>query len=493
MLRINTLQARRFAKWGGLGSLAVCLVTAGSFQLDLGFAGASLCYLLLIVLLSLAGDFAASAAVALLSVGCLDYFFAVPIFSFRIARPVDVLALISLLLTAFVITRLVEKVRDRTAISRQHHQKTKELYELAQQLLALEPEGMSGVNFLQPFCGAFGISAVCLFDATTSELHVAGDLREELKEKTRQAYYRQWNRDEHDCKMSVRCIRVGERTRGAIAFDGLEDPALTAGPLTALGAALLVRLHAFRDASQAVAAVQTESYRSLILDALAHEFKTPLATILAAAGALREAGSLGPEHLEMAETVESEAARLGRLTTRLIRTARLEREEVRPWMEVIDVSAVIDEALEQYSRSSPRRRISVSKQDCSTEVLADPELLRFALSQLMDNACKYSPPDSPVNLSIARQNGQLEIRVLSRGAPIPAVERSRIFDRFYRGAEGRRMAHGTGLGLYVARKIALAHGGSLELDGSQTVHDGAIFRLSIPVAEGEGDHVAAAG
>jgi len=76
-------------------------------------------------------------------------------------------------------------------------------------------------------------------------------------------------------------------------FEGLEDASLTAGPLTALAAALLERSLAVRNASQAAAAAQAESYRSVILDALAHEFKTPLSTILAAAGALRESASLG--------------------------------------------------------------------------------------------------------------------------------------------------------------------------------------------------------
>src|ERR1700722_3445839 len=118
------------------------------------------------------------------------------------------------------------------------------------------------------------------------------------------------------------------RTTGAVGFEGLEDASLTAGPLTALAAALLERTHAVRNANQAAAAAQTEAYRTVILDALAHEFKTPLSTILAAAGSLREVDSLGPHYREMAETVESEAARLGRLTSRLLRTARLEREAV---------------------------------------------------------------------------------------------------------------------------------------------------------------------
>ncbi len=492
MRRVDIARVLRFAKWCGLGSFALFLLTALGFRLGISFAAAGLCDLLLVVLLSLSGEFAASAVVSVLVVACLDYFFAEPIFSFRMANPLNALALLCLLVTALVITRLVSKVRDKTAISRQQHQKTKELYELAQQLLALDPEGASGVRLLEPFCGGFGVTSACLFDATTAELHAAGDPSDELQEKTRQAYYRQWNRDDRESKTSVRCIRVGERTKGAIGFAGLEDPDLTAGPLTALAAALLDRLHAFRNASQSAAAAQTEAYRSLILDALAHEFKTPLSTILAAAGALREAGSLGPEHLEMAETVESEAARLGRLTTRLIRTARLEREEVKPWMELIDVSSVVDEALEQYSRLSPRRRISVSKQGGSTEVLADPELLRLAVSQLVDNACKYSPPDSPVSLSIGRQNGNVEIRVLSNGTPISPLEKNRIFERFYRGVEARRITHGTGLGLYVARKIALAHGGSLELEGNSPASECAVFRLSLPVPAEEGADIATA-
>jgi two-component system sensor histidine kinase KdpD len=248
---------------------------------------------------------------------------------------------------------------------------------------------------------------------------------------------------------------------------------------------------AFRNASEASAAAQTEAYRSVILDALAHEFKTPLSTILAAAGAIREAGSLGPEHMEMADTVESEAARLGRLTTRLIRTARLEREEVKPWMELVDISTVVADTLEQYSRLTAERPITIAKECSSSEVVADPELLRLALSQLLDNACKYSPPGSPVLLKISREDNRISVRVISDGTPIANLEKARIFERFYRGTEARRMAAGTGLGLYVARKIALAHGGRLELDNEPPGGGGTTFRLSIPVLEGDRNNVRA--
>jgi len=129
----------------------------------------------------------------------------------------------------------------------------------------------------------------------------------------------------------------------------------------------------------------------------------------------------------MAETVEAEAARLGRLTTRLIRTARLEQEEIRPWMELTHFTSVVADAVNQYSRLSGDRRINVLERCDSTDVLADPDLLRLAISQLLDNACKYSVNGSSVDLIIAKQDGYISLRVLSTGTPILSSERSHIF------------------------------------------------------------------
>lgn len=475
-------------KWCALGSLGVALITWAGFQLQFNFASASLCYLLLIVLESLTGDFAACSFVSLAALGSLDYFFTSPILSFRVGQPTNILALFCFLATALVITRLVSQLRDRVAMSFAQQAKTQELYEVAQHLLAADPRETSGA-FLEPFRGAFGVRSACLFDAESNELHVAGRLGADLAQRTRDAFIRSRDADDERSGIVVRCIRVAGRTTGAVGFEGLEDVALTAGPMTALAAALLERTHAVRDTNQAEAAAQAEAYRGVILDALAHEFKTPLSTIMAAAGALREAAALGVEHMEMAETVEAEAARLGRLTTRLIRTARLEQEEIRPWMELTRFSSVVAEAVSQYSRISSDRRISVLERCHSTDVFADPELLRLAISQLLDNACKYSAPGSPVDLILARNNGLISLRIMSTGTPILPSDRAHIFDRFYRGVDARRTTTGTGLGLYVARKIAIAHGGDLELDDQPSNDNTVTFRMTLPVPEGELDDV----
>lgn len=479
---------QRLAQWCALGSLGVAVITWVGFRLEFNFAAASLCYLLLILFQSLTGDFIASCFVSLVALGSLDYFFTSPILSFRVGHPVNILALSCFLLTALVITRLVSKVRDKADLSFAQHQKTQRLYEVAQHLLAADPSEASGA-FLEPFRGAFGVRAACLFDAESSELHVAGNSEFGLAQRTRDAFIRGQNDDDRRTGVFVRCIRVVGRTTGAVGFEGLEDDVLTAGPLTALAAALLERTHAVRKANQAAAAAQTEAYRSVILDALAHEFKTPLSTILAAAGALREAASLGPEHVEMAETVEAEAARLGRLTTRLIRTARLEQEEVRPWMELTHFASVVADAVNQCSRLSGDRRFNVLERCHSTDVLADPDLLRLAISQLLDNACKYSTPGSSVDLIISKQEGRISLRVLSTGTPIVSSERVHIFERFYRGVDARKMTAGTGLGLFVARKIAIAHGGNLELDSEPAGGSSVAFRMTIPIPESELDEL----
>lgn len=485
MSRLEISRLGKAAMWCATGLAGVAAVTALGVRLHCSLSTASFCLLLLLVVESLAGCFAASAVVAVAAVACLDYFFTAPRFSFEIASPFDLLGLVCFLVIGLVITRLVTKVRAKTESSRWQQQQLQRLYDLAQHLLALELEPGKGSSFLEPFVGAFGIRAACVLDAVTAEVYLAGPAGDHLETRTGDAFIRGHDIDDTAHNITVRCIRIAGRNIGAIGFEGLEEPALTAGPLSALAGAQVERRHSFANASRAAAAAQSESYRSAILDALAHEFKTPLATIMAAAGALRESGSMGPFHREMAETVESEAARLGRLTSRLIRTARLEREEIKPWMELIDFGSTIADTVDYYTRVSSGHQICVVKECDSAEILADPELLRLAVSQLLDNACKYSAPKSTITLTIGRVEQQIVVRVISPGKPIAPAERHRIFDRFYRGTDARRSVPGSGLGLFVARKIALALGGTLDLDSEFDSFPGVAFRLALPVAEGD--------
>jgi len=477
----------RSARNAAVGLWAIGLLTFAGWQLHVSALLASCLYLVTVTLVSLTGDFVAALLVSIAAFGCLDYFFVGPLYSFLVSDATDVVAVVTWIMTALVITRLVSKVRAEARDSRLQRRRLERLYQLSQNLMSGDPAA-SESQFLGSFVGIFGITAVCLFDAGTAQVHMAGNDGTELSGKTRDAYIMGSDLNDQGARITVRRLQFARRISGAIGFKDLEEPAFTVGPLTALAATFLDRTRALRTASDASAAAQAEVYRSAVLDALAHEFKTPLATILAAAGALREIGPLLPAQAEMAETVENEASRLGNLTSLLLRTARLDRDEIRPRMELIDLTSLVHQIATQYSNRSSDRRFVRSYPLETVEVLADAELLRLPVSQLIENACKYSQPGAVVTIAIQRQDDLVKVRVTNNRSSIPAAERQRIFDRFYRGENAKRSTSGSGLGLYVARKIALAHGGTLELENADSAKGTVTFCLKIPAANIEIDH-----
>ena len=468
-----------------LGCLLIGLITFVCYRLHLNLSFTGFVYLIVIVVHSLVGDFASSASVSLVAVLCLDFFFVPPLFSFEVTNPLDILALISFLTTGLVITRLTTRVREEAAKSDHQRRHVDRLYRLAQRLLALGPDNAVHARSMQLFQEVFGLRTVCLFDAATAEIHSTGDPANSIADQTREAYASGQDSEDAGSGPRIRCLHAGGNLIGAVGFEGLRDPELTAGPLAALAAAMLERTRIFRNASQATAAAQAESFRGAILDALAHEFKTPLATIVTAAGGIRELGPLCPEQSELTDIVETEASRLGVLTSRLLRTAQLDKEEITPQLALTDMADLVTVVADQYSRQGTDRKLSIRKQGDGTGVMADPELLQLALRQLLDNACKYSVPGSTVTVSIDSQDEWVAIRTSNSHSPIRPSERSRIFERFYRGAEARQTAPGSGLGLYVARKIVHAHGGRLDLETGTTAHQDTAFRLALPRAAGQ--------
>jgi len=466
------------------GVLVTGFVTLICFGLGASFAIASFCYLIVVVLQSLAGDFRSSAVVAVVCAAWLDFFFIPPLFSFRVSDISDTLALITFLVAGLVVTRLVSQTREAGESEQMQRQEMTHLYHVARALLSLEPGTPAGPELLKPFHTHFGLQAVCLFDGESAQLHMVGSSKNNLPDKTRGAYIERKNFEDPKSGLAIGLLQAGGRTTGAIGFEGLRDLHGTAGPITALATLMIEQAAAFKRASHEAARAEAEVFRGAILDALAHEFKTPLATIVAAAGGLEAAGPLRSEQRQLADAVESEGLRLEQLTTRLLRLARLDREEVHPQMDLLDVGEVVQDLVEQYSRRWPDRHVHLA---VAREVATagDKDLLRLGIGQLLDNACKYSQPGATVRVAIEESSSLAFVDVWNAGTPIPATEREHIFERFYRGATAQIQAPGSGLGLYVARKIALAHGGSVELEASNEGQGGVRFRFTIPSGKSE--------
>lgn len=487
----NTRQYWRQCMQAAVGGLAIAVVTFASYKLHFNAATVVLLYLLIIVGQSLTGGFAVSAIISLIAAACLDFFFLPPPLTFRIADPLDILAFGVFVVVALVITRLVSRQHAEADRAQRRGANLEQLYHVAWQLLLTKPVHIDAASVLKTFRQGFTASAVCLFDAGTAELHMDGLSQCGLAERTRQAYILGKDTDDQDAGVVVRCLRAGSTTTGAVGFEGLPEPEWIAGPLAVLAAATLEQARAFRKASHEVAAAQAEVFRTAILDALGHEFKTPLATILAVVGGLRESHRLGPEEVEMAGMIESETSRLSNLTTRLLRMARLDREEVKPRLRNTNITALVEHVVHRYTAQFPDRQIAVSRQGPSSQAPADRELLDLAMMQLLDNAFKYSVPGSAVAVGIGVEGECIAVRVRNEGDSIAPHEQDRIFERFYRGTNVRKLVSGAGLGLYVARKIVVAHGGHLDLDKSASPGS-VVFRLTLPMVHGNGNHSIAA-
>jgi two-component system sensor histidine kinase KdpD len=470
-----------------LGSLGVAIVTAACFFARLDFQVSGFLYLIVVVLVSLSGGYVSAAIVSVVAASCLEFFFIPPVLTWRINSPQDLWALVSYLVTSLVITRLASSARNQTRIAETKRKDVARLYETASRLLSLEPEVAAGDEALRIFREKFGLRAVCLFDSTTASEHVEGEPQHALVQETRNAFVTGRNFRDPEGWVHVHCLRIDGKPAGAIGFEGRfegEDEAAL-GPLFALAATAFERASSFRSASLAAAASQAEMLRSAILDAFAHEFKTPQAVIMAAAGSLRETGGLRTEQVEMTDVIETEVWRMARLTTRLLRMARIDRDEVRPNMEVTSLDRLIAHYIRQHRGVAEGRQISLKLRSDAPEVLVDPELMNLAFVQLLDNACKYSTPGTPVTVEIDLDGEFADIFVTNEGGFIRTDERDLVFERFYRGTEAEHGTSGAGLGLFVARKITRAHGGNLELYENPAASGTTTFRMRLPIARRE--------
>lgn len=415
-----------------VGVLGIAVVTVVCFPLHVNFAIPALLYLLTVVFRSPVSGFVSSAIVSLIAVLCLDYFFTPPTLQLEVASPIDAVALGAYLVTSLIITRLATEARQKTLSAERRQEALARLYEVVWRLFSVEPQAVSGSGTLQIYRDVLDFEAVCLFDAHADKLETAGNASPSLADNTRHAY--EVGRDHKDEASGtwIQCLQVAGRRIGAVGFQGLYDAESMAAPLSLLAGAALERAESFQVASAAAATSQVETLRSAIVDAFAHQFKTPLAAILTAAGGIRETRDLTPQQLAMIEMIEVETVRLNRLATRLLVTARLDRDEVQPRLEPTNLADLITRIVDQFP--SEVHQVVLDLGTDQIEVASDQELLTLAVSQLLDNAFKYSPPAHLVRIRLASKEDTAYVRVSNQGSLVTHVERGRIFERFFRGA-----------------------------------------------------------
>lgn len=354
------------------------------------------------------------------------------------------------------------------------------LYEFTRRTLQMNLNEKPGPQLAGAVLDLFGLDAVAIFDADLEEVYQAGRWSLDPGEMAQNVYHFETSDNDRHTGIGRRVIRLGTVPVGSLVIRGDLSP-LTNNALAALIAVTFDRYRATANENRMEAEREAERMRSTVLDNLAHAYKTPLTAIRAASSGLAEMGHLSPAQAELVALIDEQASLLNELTTRLLTTATLGGDTsagpaLSLKLESVNAAALIGDVVSAGERSGGAAiRIEV---DSRLSFPCDLRLTSMLLAQYLDNACKYSDSGSQITVRAERTSSELLFSVHSYGPVIPPQDRERIFDRYFRSSAASERAPGTGIGLSIAKRSALAHGGSVWVSSDE--HDGTTFYASIP-------------
>jgi two-component system sensor histidine kinase KdpD len=356
------------------------------------------------------------------------------------------------------------------------------LYELTYRTLDMDLHVEPGARLAALVHEIFDLDAVAIFDADLQEVYKAGYWSVDPSELAQNVYHFGTSDDDRNTGISRRVVRLGSVPVGSLVIRGETSPLINSG-IAALIAITFDRYRALANETRIETERQAEQLRATVLDNMAHDYKTPLTAIRAASTGLWEMGGLTEVQSELIALIDEQAALLAELTTRLLTTARPEASDAEDGSLVLrtapeDVGLLIEEAVASLADRSAETRIQIKIAEDSLVLDCDRRLVGMLLAQYLDNACKYAEFDSTITVGAARAGDEVLLSVHSFGPVIPMAERERIFDRYYRSSTSSSHAPGTGIGLSIAKRAALAHRGSVWVSSDEA--EGTTFFAALP-------------
>ena len=436
-------------------------------------------YLLFILLVASSWGFTEAVVTSLLAAAAYDFFFISPIGSFRITGLENWVAMVAFIATAMIGGRLSGRMKRRATEAVERQQELERLYAFSRSILLIDPGEPFPKQLARRLAEIFEFDSVLLYDRRTEEFFHGGPLEfGGMQWQCHESALRGTTFTDPGGKWIITAVRLGGDPIASLGLQGrpIRDPVLQGiANLVAIG---LERERAHELAREIETTRQTERLRSALLDAMAHEFKTPLTSIKAVVSSLlagRNAWEGGVR--ERLRIADEEADRLRELIDDVIEMARLETADVDIYPEPADLGQLVRNLVASMRSVLCERSVEVRGEGEAPRVMIDAKLMKLAIKQLVDNALKYSPPGSPIELALRRKEETVELEISDCGPGVPEAEQKQIFQRFYRGSAARGTP-GSGMGLSIARKIIQAHQGDLQMSsypGKTT------FRVTLPV------------
>jgi two-component system sensor histidine kinase KdpD len=437
-----------------------------------------------------------SILVSVLSVAAFDFFFVPPYLTFAVSDTQYFVTFAVMLAVAVVISTLTTRVRAQAEGSRQRERRTAALYAMTGDLVSQQEVDELVRAAVRHIAEVFGSRVAVFLPSPDGQLvSRAGDLTADASELG----VAQWVQEHGQMAGRGSATLPGARalylplaaSRGTVGVLGVEAAAEetlatpeqlhlleTFAGQTALA---IERVALVDEAQQARLRSETERLRNSLLSAVSHDLRTPLATITGSASALVEGETTldTATRRELAEAIEEEADRLNRLVHNLLEMTRLESGGIRVRKDWQPLEEVVGSALARVEKRLGDRRVDIRLAPDLPLVPLDPLLIEQVLINLLDNAIKYTPEGSPVDISASVEDRAVRVTVADRGPGFAPGEEAQVFEKFYRGQEAGTRS-GAGLGLAIARGIVEAHGGRITAEPRPA--GGALFRFTLPLA-----------
>jgi len=399
---------------------------------------------------------------------CFNFFFLPPIFTFYLADTQNWVALFVFLVTAVVASQLSTSVKQRALEATRRREEMEQLYELSRALMLVDKQSSTAGQISQRIAQVFGVDGVAVFDRETDQIYKTGAADLPISDtKLRDSALQATAFHDIQRNLSVLPLSLGREPVGSLAIYAIAN----------LAAIVMERARAEAAASRMEAARQNEAMKSMLLDALAHEFKTPLTSIKAAASSILDQGPLAQK--ELVSVIEEESDRLDSLVSETIRMARIEAGDLHLETRPRVASDLIRTALQKLKILLEDRDVRIEAGADLPEMMVDAELVELTIRQLLTNALKYANPESPIIIRAVAMDDAVKISVRDFGPGIASKNRQRIFEKYYRVEDNTARIPGTGMGLTIARDIVKAHGGDIWVES--TLGEGSEFFFTLPV------------